>query len=326
MKINLSEIRIDGGTQSRVELNQDVVAEYADAYAAGKRMPDISLFFDGTTYWLADGFHRYFGAKKAGKTSIDAESKDGTQRDAWLYSLGANAEHGLRRTNADKRKAVLAAFDDSELGQWTARQIAEACAVSHTYVNRLRDERESLESGNVSTGNAGQMKSGNVSTAKHGTQAVMNTANIGRNTPPAAPDGKPETPGPSQPETGQGDDLLQETGTAHVGRDRSGAADPATDEDDLLDSMRRRIKQLNDQVEALAKDDMAAEARKQMELRIVVEQRLDDQMRVNSALNAELRTFGKWQADLFRAAGTEYRAEVLRIVKQWRATQQEAAA
>jgi len=150
MKINLSEIRIDGGTQSRVELNQDVVAEYADAYSTGKRMPDVSLFFDGSVYWLADGFHRYFGAKKAGKVSIDAESRDGTQRDAWLYSLGANADHGLQRTNADKKKAVLAAFTDAELGLWTARQIAEACAVSHTFVNKLRDEAEAARSGNVS--------------------------------------------------------------------------------------------------------------------------------------------------------------------------------
>lgn len=151
MKINLSEIRIDGGTQSRVELNQDVVAEYAEAYSAGKRMPDVSLFFDGTVYWLADGFHRYFGAKKAGKESIDAEAKDGTQRDAWLYSLGANAEHGLQRTNADKRKAVSAAFADIELGQWTARQIADACAVSHTLVLRLRDEIEKASAGTSST-------------------------------------------------------------------------------------------------------------------------------------------------------------------------------
>ncbi len=142
MKINLSEIRIDGGTQSRVELNQDVVAEYAEAYSAGKRMPDVSLFFDGTVYWLADGFHRYFGAKKAGKESIDAEAKDGTQRDAWLYSLGANAEHGLPRTHADKRKAVLMALADAEIGQMTSRQVGEICSVSHTLVIRVRDESE----------------------------------------------------------------------------------------------------------------------------------------------------------------------------------------
>ena len=110
--LELSNIKIDGGTQSRAELNQDVVAEYAEAYKAGAQMPPIVVFFDGNSYWLGDGFHRYFGAKAAGMETIYEERIPGTQRDAVLYSLNANAKHGLRRSNADKRKAVETMLND----------------------------------------------------------------------------------------------------------------------------------------------------------------------------------------------------------------------
>lgn len=185
MKINLSEIRIDGGTQSRVELNQDVVAEYAEAYKAGVRMPDVSLFFDGSVYWMGDGFHRYFGAVKAGKESIDAEAKKGTQRDAWLYSLGANSDHGLQRTSADKRKAVTAALTDDELSGWSNREIAEQCAVSPATVDRLRHELASASKRQIDP----------VRTVERGgVKYQQNTAKIGATPPKAEPLASDEPP------------------------------------------------------------------------------------------------------------------------------------
>ena len=39
-------------------------------------------------------------------------SDDGGLRDAILFSVGANAAHGLRRTNADKRRTVLLLWED----------------------------------------------------------------------------------------------------------------------------------------------------------------------------------------------------------------------
>ena len=108
--INLRSIRIDGGTQSRAELNHATVDEYSEAMAEGDTFPPIVVFFDGSSYWLADGFHRYFGADHAGMTEIQAEVLHGTQQDAQLFSFSVNAAHGLRRTNADKRKAVMGAL------------------------------------------------------------------------------------------------------------------------------------------------------------------------------------------------------------------------
>jgi uncharacterized ParB-like nuclease family protein len=137
-KINLNVIRIDGGTQSRVEINNDAVADYAEAIKAGVEFPPIVVFHDGADHWLADGFHRFHAHKHAGKASILADVRDGTVRDALLHSLGANGTHGLRRSNADKRKAVLGMLADSEWSAWSDRKIAEFCGVSQPFVSGLR--------------------------------------------------------------------------------------------------------------------------------------------------------------------------------------------
>lgn len=136
--LDLDLIRIDGGTQSREKLNEETVAEYAEAYAAGAKFPPVIVFFDGTHRWLADGFHRYFGAKKAGLATILENITPGTKRDAVLYSLGANGKHGLNRTNADKRKAVETLLADFEWAQWSDREIARKCDVGAPFVGDVR--------------------------------------------------------------------------------------------------------------------------------------------------------------------------------------------
>lgn len=136
--LDLDLIRIDGGTQARVEINQEVVAEYAEAYRAGSEFPPVTVFFDGTDRWLADGFHRYFAAKQAGKKSILEKVIPGTLRDAKLHSFGANGTHGQRPTTADKRKAIEAMLADAEWVLWSDSKIAKACHVSDKTVTARR--------------------------------------------------------------------------------------------------------------------------------------------------------------------------------------------
>jgi ParB-like nuclease domain. len=141
-KLNLNAIRIDGGTQSRVEINNEAVSDYAEAVKVGIEFPPVIVFHDGADHWLADGFHRFHAHKQAGKASIQADVRDGTVRDAILYSLGANCTHGLRRSNADKRKAVGAMLADAEWAKWSDRKIAEACGVSQPFVSGMRKPPE----------------------------------------------------------------------------------------------------------------------------------------------------------------------------------------
>ena len=134
----LSAIRTNGGTQTRVQLNAAAVKEYGEAMTEGVHFPPVIVFFDGTDHWLADGFHRVQASMDIGALSIDAEIRPGNQRDARLYSVGANAAHGLRRTNDDKRRAVSVLLDDAEWKAWSDRKIADLCGVSITFVSALR--------------------------------------------------------------------------------------------------------------------------------------------------------------------------------------------
>ena len=169
--LELDQIRIDGGTQSRVELNQETVAEYAHAFMAGASFPPVVVFFDGANYWLADGFHRYFGARDAGESAIDAEIITGTQRDAVLHSWGANDKHGLPRSNADKRNIVTVILKDEQGCQWSDRDIAKRFGFANSFVSKMR---QSLFSENS------EKSTDRTYTTKHGTTAVMNTASIGK--------------------------------------------------------------------------------------------------------------------------------------------------
>src|SRR5690606_24706601 len=124
--------------QPRAEMDAVVIADYADAMREGATFPPVVAFYDGAAYWLADGFHRAEAARVAGLDSIAADVRQGTRRDAVLYSVGANAAHGLRRTNADKRRAVLALLDDDEWGRWSDGEIARRANVSQPFVSKLR--------------------------------------------------------------------------------------------------------------------------------------------------------------------------------------------
>jgi hypothetical protein len=106
----------------------------------------VVVFYDGETYWLADGFHRVSAASRAGLTDIPAEVREGGQRDALLHACGANLTHGVRLTILDKRYAVRILLDDTEWSQWSDREIARQCGVSHPFVAKLREG-----GGNVTT-------------------------------------------------------------------------------------------------------------------------------------------------------------------------------
>ena len=152
MNIGLDKIRIDGGTQSRVKIDENVVAQYADEMLNGDLFPPVVLFHDGVDYWLADGFHRYFANKRINSPGIRADVKEGSVRDAILHGIEANNKHGLRPSNEDKRKGVITMLKDIEWQDLSNREIGRICGVSHTLVNAIRKElEEGKPSGKVST-------------------------------------------------------------------------------------------------------------------------------------------------------------------------------
>jgi hypothetical protein len=142
MKINIEKIRIDGGTQSRVAINEKTVENYTELLLDGIKMRPIKIYHDGIDWWLVDGFHRYFASKRAKVNELDCEIVKGTKREAKIYSLGANHDHGLPRSNEDKRKSVMTCLEDVELSELSNHEIAKICNVSHMTVGRIRKELE----------------------------------------------------------------------------------------------------------------------------------------------------------------------------------------
>lgn len=138
--IKIKDIAIDGGTQQRERINEDIVSEYAEAMRCGAKFPAVTLFFDGVQYWLADGFHRFHASRAAEMLDILADVREGTKRDAVLFSASANGTHGMRLSNADKRRSVLVLLLDKEWSAWTNRDIAKHCHVSPAMVDKLRKE------------------------------------------------------------------------------------------------------------------------------------------------------------------------------------------
>lgn len=138
----IRQIRRDGGTQARIGLHEDTVQEYAELmrdhlWDFQSRQRPIVLY-DGDAFWLADGFHRIEAAQRAGLSDYPVEVLRGSKRDAILRAAGANSQHGLRRTNADKRRAVELLLKDVEWRQWSDRKIADTCAVDHKTVADVR--------------------------------------------------------------------------------------------------------------------------------------------------------------------------------------------
>jgi uncharacterized ParB-like nuclease family protein len=138
MKLQIDKIETKGGTQTRKKLSQDTVAIYAEAMEDGDEFPPVIVFHDGTTYWLADGFHRVMAAARLQMRDIAATILKGSRLDALKHALGANRTNGLHRSNEDKRHCVEMAL--KEFSGESDHKIAEWCGVSHKTVSAARKD------------------------------------------------------------------------------------------------------------------------------------------------------------------------------------------
>jgi hypothetical protein len=111
---------------------------------SGVDFPGPVVFFDGSVHWLADGFHRVQAARSAGVQNLHCVVEEGGLREAVLYSCGANAKHGIQRTSADKRRAVLKLLQDAEWTKWSNNAIAKHTMVSRGLVDDIRKELKAV--------------------------------------------------------------------------------------------------------------------------------------------------------------------------------------
>ena len=178
----LYKIRIDGGTQARVKLNQDLVTEYAEHMKDGDKFPPITVFNDGSDHWLADGFHRFFAYKANNETMVEAEVINGTLEDATLYAFAANAKRGLSMSDEDNRNVITLMLKHPMWSLWSDREISRHVGVSNMTVGRVKQSLNLPKEDVVKFTRQGkelEMKTGNIKRAERpvGTKPDLSTIN-----------------------------------------------------------------------------------------------------------------------------------------------------
>lgn len=137
-------ILASAATQVRKKLDKDTIDQYTEALGNGAQFPAMVVFAekDSDRYILADGFHRHHAYVNAEIGIVEVEVHEGGLHEALLWALQANDEHGLRRTNADKRNAVEMALKDPEISTLQITQIADVCRVTERTVRNIRDDMD----------------------------------------------------------------------------------------------------------------------------------------------------------------------------------------
>jgi len=205
----VSQVRAEASTQIRLDLSEQKVEEYIEALATGAEFPPVVVYCDGSAHWLADGFHRLEAYRRCERMYIEAQVREGGQRDAVLYAVGANAAHGLPRSAGDVKNAIRTLLLDEEWGQWSDRAIAEQVQCHHSKVSRLRKELEAtgaLRQSDTRTGADGRaIRTGGIAMANSARReeselepgpSVEEIAALPAEEPPVPPHPKPAAPAP----------------------------------------------------------------------------------------------------------------------------------
>jgi hypothetical protein len=154
--VAISSLVVDDRYQSRAAMDTSVIADYAIAIrqAGHWPFPPIKL----VSQIVVDGFHRIEAAKLVladPETSSELRrnlqavpchripvnvARDDVPDVALRHALASNHTHGLRRSQADKRRAVELALtawpNDSD------RTIGKLTGTSHTFVGKVRTKEE----------------------------------------------------------------------------------------------------------------------------------------------------------------------------------------
>lgn len=136
MKLAVDAVQLDTSIQCRAAIDTTLVSEYAERMAAGDTFPPIDVYGAKAKCWIGDGWHRTLAALQCGAESTAANLHPGGRVEALKHALGANALHGHRRTNADKRRCVKIAL--REFPKLSSRAVAKMCGVSPGFVDCIR--------------------------------------------------------------------------------------------------------------------------------------------------------------------------------------------
>jgi hypothetical protein len=136
INISLDELTLDPRLLMREKLDQAIIDEYADNLL---HLPpaDVICGPEGQN-WLWDGWKRYHANRKAKQDKMPCRVTNGTFLEALERAAGANSTHGQMRSDEDKKIAVMNLLGEETWANKSSRQVAAACRVSGTFVDKIR--------------------------------------------------------------------------------------------------------------------------------------------------------------------------------------------
>ena len=170
VEINRKLIRRDGGTQPREKLDPEHIKDLIRDWKKGARFEPALVYHDGESYWLTDGYHRDAALLELGESEILVEIRSGTLEDAKWHSYSVNQHKALKRSNADKQRAIIGALKHSYAVNRSNVQIAEHCGVDEGTIRGWRKKLE--ENGEIEFCQARIV-------TRNGKTYSQNTTNIG---------------------------------------------------------------------------------------------------------------------------------------------------
>ena len=138
--VEIAKLALSDELFARERLDEETIAEYAEAMQEeDQRFPAIRVIRPPSgPFWVVDGWHRVEAARRAGYTKMRASIRPGKWNDAILAAVSSNVRHGLRRTNADKRRVVAMLLDLPEWSEASDREVTRRCGVHHELVGDVR--------------------------------------------------------------------------------------------------------------------------------------------------------------------------------------------
>ena len=141
-ELPIADIALDVKLQPRDTIDDGLVAEYAEALASGAVFPPVTVFAvraDGRQM-LADGWHRLYAHRAAGRETIRAEVIQAESlADALRHSLKANARHGKRRDDGTLARSYKLACEELGVDPCDKHTVRELLEVSDKTAERLTD-------------------------------------------------------------------------------------------------------------------------------------------------------------------------------------------
>jgi len=115
--IGLDKLIMKSAEAARVHACEKTIRRYEEKFLNLEKLPPCRVFYDGHSFWLADGRHRVEAARRAQFEAIECTVSDGGEREAILFALSANHAHGLVSNAQDRKKIAMILLNDPEWSQ-----------------------------------------------------------------------------------------------------------------------------------------------------------------------------------------------------------------